>query len=96
LNHKNGKGFIEYSNKSRYFGDFVNDKPHGQGMLEYGNEYYIGDFENGMMDGDGLWKNEKGEKYVGKWKNNKAHGYGVYSTENSHYQGIFTYEFRIV
>lgn len=44
LNHKNGKGFIEYSNKSRYFGDFVNDKPHGQGMLEYGNEYYIGDF----------------------------------------------------
>lgn len=49
-----------------------------------------------MMDGDGLWKNEKGEKYVGKWKNNKAHGYGVYSTENSHYQGIFTCELRIV
>jgi len=36
---------------------FSNDKPHGHGMLEYGNEYYIGDFENGMMHGDGLWKN---------------------------------------
>lgn len=57
LNHKNGKGYIQYPNKSRYFGDFSNDKPHGHGMLEYGNEYYIGDFENGMMHGDGLWKN---------------------------------------
>lgn len=60
LNHKNGKGYIQYPNKSRYFGDFSNDKPHGHGMLEYGSEYYIGDFENGMMHGDGLWKNEKG------------------------------------
>ena len=39
------------------------------------------------MQGDGLWKNKKGEKYVGNWKNNKAHGYGVYATEKSHYQG---------
>ena len=33
LNHKNGKGYIQYPNKSRYFGDFSNDKPHGHGML---------------------------------------------------------------
>ena len=39
------------------------------------------------MEGDGLWKNEKGEKYVGKWKNNRAHGHGIYVTEKSHYQG---------
>lgn len=44
------------------------------------------------MQGDGLWKNKKGEKYVGNWKNNKAHGYGIHSTEKSHYQGIKFYD----
>lgn len=61
-------------------GDFTNDKPHGHGMMQHGEEFYIGDFENGCMQGDGLWKNKKGEKYVGNWKDNKAHGYGIYST----------------
>lgn len=40
------------------------------------------------MEGDGLWRNPKGEKYVGRWKSNKAHGHGIYVTEKSHYQGI--------
>lgn len=47
----------------------------------------MGDFANGAMEGDGLWKNEKGEKYVGKWKDNRAHGQGIHTTENSYYQG---------
>lgn len=33
LGHKMGKGYIKYSNKSVYIGDFVNDKPHGQGKM---------------------------------------------------------------
>lgn len=41
------------------------------------------------MHGDGLWKNQKGQKYLGKWKINKAQGYGLYETQNSDYQGIF-------
>ncbi len=80
LNHKMGKGYMIFPNKSTYYGDFVNDKPHGHGLLTFNSEYYMGDFENGAMEGDGLWKNEKGEKYVGKWKNNKAHGHGIYVT----------------
>ena len=47
----------------------------------------MGDFANGTMEGDGLWRNEKGEKYVGKWKDGRAHGQGIYSTESSYYQG---------
>jgi hypothetical protein len=42
------------------------------------------------MEGDGLWRNPKGEKYVGRWKSNKAHGHGIYVTEKSHYQGTLT------
>lgn len=41
------------------------------------------------MQGDGLWKNQQGQKYVGQWKSNKAHGYGIYITNQSHYQGKF-------
>lgn len=71
---------MKFPNNSVYIGDFVNDKPHGQGLMQLADEYYIGDFENGAMQGDGLWRNKKGEKYVGHWKGNKAHGYGIYST----------------
>ncbi len=78
LNHKLGKGYIQFANGSIFVGDFSNDKPNGQGMLTYNEEYYIGDFENGMMQGDGLWKNKEGHKYVGQWKSNKAQGNGIY------------------
>lgn len=70
-------------NQAQYHGDFVNDRPHGRGLLSFGEEYYMGDFQNGAMEGDGLWRNGKGEKYVGKWKNNKAHGQGIYTTDQS-------------
>lgn len=43
------------------------------------------------MEGDGLWRNSKGEKYVGQWKNNKAHGQGIHTSPTSTYQGINLY-----
>lgn len=39
------------------------------------------------MQGNGLWRNNQGEKYIGEWKGNRAHGYGIYITKMSHYQG---------
>lgn len=47
----------------------------------------MGDFENGGMEGDGMWRNKDGEKYIGQWKGNKANGYGIYITRASRYQG---------
>lgn len=38
-----------FSNGSSYHGDFINDKPQGQGLLSFKEEYYMGDFENGAM-----------------------------------------------
>lgn len=37
LGHKMGKGYMKFSNGSVYIGDFTNDKPHGQGMMMYGD-----------------------------------------------------------
>lgn len=53
-----------------------------------GEEWFVGDFENGGMEGDGMWRNKDGEKYIGQWKGNKANGYGIYITRASRYQGI--------
>jgi hypothetical protein len=89
LDFKVGKGYMKFPNGSIYFGDFQNNRAHGEGWLKFGDEYYVGDFENGAMQGNGLWKNKEGEKYIGEWKNNKAHGYGAYITNISHHQGIF-------
>jgi hypothetical protein len=34
LNRKMGKGLMIYAGGSTYYGDFTNDKPHGQGLLK--------------------------------------------------------------
>ena len=34
LGHKMGKGYMKFPNNSVYIGDFTNDKPHGQGMMQ--------------------------------------------------------------
>jgi hypothetical protein len=39
-----GKGYMIFPNKSIYYGDFTNDKPHGHGLLTFNKEYYMGDF----------------------------------------------------
>ena len=55
-----GKGYMKFPNGAIYFGDFHNDRTHGQGWLKFGDEYYVGDFENGAMQGNGLWRNKEG------------------------------------
>lgn len=32
-----GKGFMKFPNGSTYLGDFTNDKPHGQGLMQLEN-----------------------------------------------------------
>lgn len=34
LGHKMGKGYMKFPNNSIYLGDFINDKPHGQGLMQ--------------------------------------------------------------
>ena len=44
-----GKGFAKFPNGSVYVGEFANNRPHGRGLLTFGDEYYMGDFSNGAM-----------------------------------------------
>lgn len=35
-----------------------------------------------MKEGQGFWKNTKGDHYIGEWKNSKAHGHGIHVWSN--------------
>ena len=43
-----------------------------------GDGYYSGTLENGVIQGNGVYVFDNGDKYEGQWKENLYHGYGVY------------------
>tara|TARA_B100001029_G_C15024553_1_gene432771 strand:- start:659 stop:1183 length:525 start_codon:yes stop_codon:yes gene_type:complete len=59
-----------WDNGKLYFGVFY----HG-----FGNSYgdvYVGEFLNGLKDGEGTYKSMKGFIYNGEWKDDLPNGYG--------------------
>ena len=44
---------------------------------EYGK--YIGDYENGKREGNGIFYYNDGDKYEGEYVNNKREGKGIFS-----------------
>ena len=77
---------IRYHDGSRYKGEFLNKKFHGQGTYIWGNPPYVGDkyvgeYKFGKKSyGTYFWTD--GDRYVGEWKNDKIHGHGTYSYNN--------------
>jgi hypothetical protein len=54
-----------------YIGEFTNNQINGKGKLKYRNGFtYIGNFENGMKNGYGLYFNRKFH-FIGDWENNE-------------------------
>ena len=55
-----------YTNGSSYFGQFLNDKPHGFGtLIEVNGDKYIGQWSNGEMNGHGtfIWGSNSRRKF---------------------------------
>jgi len=53
-------------------------------MITEGDDFniYIGDFEDGGLQGYGVWVNYGGDMYVGQWKDGQLHGLGTYVHAN--------------
>lgn len=89
---RHGKGWCLYphpSTEKTYEGDWLNDKPHGKGVLTVvGISTYEGEWRNGEFDGYGRYKAGDME-YVGNFVNGKKHGYGreVHSGTEYEYDG---------
>jgi len=68
---------MTFPDGTKYLGDWLNDKPHGQGTLSaVGKFEYAGEFANGVREGTGTLETADGKKYIGQWQNDVPHGQG--------------------
>ena len=90
---KSGFGIFLDSQGNKYIGQWENDKFNGKGrLLSLNGDYYEGDFNMGLIEGNGSFYLKKDEyKYIGTFKENKFHGEGQikYEKEDIIYEGEF-------
>ena len=71
-------------------GQWKNDKFSGWGRESRTNgDVYEGRYENGLLNGKGIFLNNKNHKYVGDFMNTKRWGKGDLTTDKIHYEGDF-------
>lgn len=73
-----------------YQGDWVGNKPHGNGrFVRFNGDYYQGEFSNGYPHGRGIAKEGKNSiMYEGEWKNGTKSGQGKETCpDGSYYEG---------
>jgi len=85
----NGNGYLSFSSKSDYsgdyyFGNFLNNNFQGTGEYYYHStgETYIGEFVNGEMGQYGAWYYANGDKYIGQFEDGRFNGWGTYEFAN--------------
>jgi hypothetical protein len=75
-NNMLGYGEI-FNDEFHYYGQLWNKVPNGKGKIHiYKEGNYEGDFENGEMDGIGVFKWNNGDYYFGEIKKGKMNGKG--------------------
>ena len=75
----NCEGTITSSNGNKYFGGFVDGKPHGRGTFIFATgDKYVGEFLNGKRHGRGTFQFANGDRYVGEYKNGERDGKGIF------------------
>ena len=87
-----GIGEMFIKNKMRYKGDFVDDLPWGNGILENfcDGSYYEGQLINGLKSGYGEMKFKNGIVYKGEFSDDKFNGKGKLIFPNGReYEGEF-------
>ena len=75
---------------SKYEGEWSEDKKHGYGILEKGENYkFIGYFIDDIRVGEGTEYYKNGNTYTGEFKNGKRDGEGtlIYNKEGYSYTG---------
>ena len=71
-------------------GQWKNDQFSGWGRESRCNgDVFEGRYENGVINGKGIFLNEKNSKYVGDFKNTRRWGKGDLTTDKIHYEGDF-------
>jgi hypothetical protein len=70
-------GAWTFAEGQTYFGEWKNDKRHGQGVFKTPEGLtYVGEWKDDNMHGQGSATFPSGQTYVGGWKDSKRHGQG--------------------
>ena len=79
-------GTFQWSNGSKFQGQFLNGVFHGKGVYNWANnKTYNGNWANGKMNGKGKFTYPDGSYYEGEFVNGKKCGFGLYKWENDKY-----------
>ena len=79
-------GTFQWSNGSKFQGQFLNGVFHGKGIYNWANKKaYNGNWANGKMNGKGKFTYPDGSYYEGEFVNGKKCGFGLYKWENDKY-----------
>mmetsp|Transcript_25876 Transcript_25876/g.43666 ORF Transcript_25876/g.43666 Transcript_25876/m.43666 type:complete len:534 (-) Transcript_25876:631-2232(-) len=82
-NKMNGKGTMEFENKSVYRGDFLDGHWDGEGEFTYANgDVYNGGYMKNLKHGFGVFKWADGSSYEGGYEQNKWSGKAKYTHSN--------------
>lgn len=74
----NGQSTYEWSDGTKYTGEFKGGLPHGKGTIVWINgQLYTGDFLRGQITGNGTMNYHEGHTFVGNFLNGKPHGQGT-------------------
>ncbi|EAR89775.3 G10 protein (macronuclear) [Tetrahymena thermophila SB210] len=74
-NKRQGKGIFIWDDSSVYVGDWLNDQPHGEGILFLNHGCYaFGSFEGGKLNGKAMVKFANESRIFGQWRQNQLRG----------------------
>ena len=74
----------------RYVGDWVDGRPHGEGIMEWDNGIaYEGSWREGRFHGIGIKRYSRGGGYEGEWVDGKRHGRGTTHYKAGRWEGTF-------
>ena len=69
---------MDWSDGTRYVGEWRNGLMNGMGVLEMWTRERWGKFIGGRRNGKGRCDFPNGQVYIGRWKNGKPHGNGQF------------------
>ena len=88
-NERHGYGRLT-TTKSVFLGEWRNDRFTGWGReTRRSGKVLEGKYIDGVVEGKGILRNNKGNTYVGDFSNSKRHGKGILDTHKVHYEGEF-------
>ncbi len=68
-----------YVDRSKYIGEFLNERRNGEGIYYYNNgDVYGGSWKDDVFEGFGFYIFASGERYEGEMTSGKKHGKGTY------------------